>query len=112
MELRKGEFGSSLVDMMVVVAVMTVIMAGAIPQLRDTAEVLVSVAQSWNFVDAAGTYGAANLTRGRSTAQRRIDRWVMTNGAYKLREVLLIGSESQVDGKLILKNGRPIPPAN
>lgn len=33
--MGKGESGISLVDMMVVVAVMSVIMAGAIPQLRD-----------------------------------------------------------------------------
>ncbi|MGE0443998.1 MAG: Tfp pilus assembly protein FimT/FimU [Vicinamibacterales bacterium] len=35
--MRKGETGVSLVDMMLVVAVMAVLMAGAVPQLNDVA---------------------------------------------------------------------------
>jgi hypothetical protein len=76
----------------------------------DTVDALISALQSWNFVDTVGTYGTVGATHGRSTLQRRIDRWVRISGAMKLREVLVISSESLLDGKLVLKNGRPVPP--
>jgi hypothetical protein len=78
----------------------------------DTLEALVVVLQSWNFADTAGTYGPAGATHERSTIQRRLDRWVKSGMAPKLREVLVISSESSLDGKLVLKNGRLMPPTH
>ena len=76
----------------------------------DSIDALVGVVHSWNFADTAGTYGPAGATHARATVQRRIDRWVKSGAAPKLREVLVISSESTLDGKLVLKNGRPVPP--
>ena len=76
----------------------------------DTVDALVSIQRSWNFADSAGTYGPRGGTPERSSVQRRLDRWLKVDGAWKLREVLVLSDESSVNGRLMLKNGRPIPP--
>jgi catechol 2,3-dioxygenase-like lactoylglutathione lyase family enzyme len=75
----------------------------------DTVDALVSIQRSWNFADTAGIYGARGGTPERSNLQRRLDRWVKTPAGYKLAEVLVVSDESSVDGRLLLKNGKPVP---
>lgn len=65
--------------------------------------------RSWNAIDSAGVYGPAGANTERAGIQRRIDRWLRANGVYKLTEVLVVSDEFSVDGRLVLKNGRPVP---
>jgi hypothetical protein len=76
----------------------------------DTVEALVTTRTTWNFVDTAGVYGTAGVTRERDGTQRRIDTWVRTGADWRLREVAVISEEASIDSRVILRNGKRVVP--
>jgi hypothetical protein len=75
----------------------------------DTAEVLVSSRYRWNFDDTQGRYGPAGVARSRDGTQRRIDRWIRIGDVWKLKRAEVIGDEILIDGRLVSKDGYPVP---
>ncbi len=63
----------------------------------DTVDALVNIHRSWNFADTAGTYGPRGGTPERVSVQRRLDRWLKIDGAWKLREALVMTNETSVN---------------
>lgn len=76
----------------------------------DTAMVHLTARRSWKFPDTAGRYGAAGEYRERKSLDRRLDRWVKLDGQWKLVESALIGTEVQIEGKVTIRDGRPVSP--
>ena len=76
----------------------------------DTAEALVTTRSSWFFTDAAGTYGEAGKERHRASHDRRLDTWVQSEGAWRLRRSDLLSTELSIDGRVVQRNGARVSP--
>ena len=75
----------------------------------DTAEALVFSSYTWVFADTAGRYGARGAELERAGLQRRVDKWVRSGADWRLRQVTIIGEEISVGGRLVNKDGKPVP---
>jgi hypothetical protein len=75
----------------------------------DTAEALVTLTMSHKFVDTQGRYGSAGETRPRTIEHQRLDRWIRNGDGWQLASAALLSDEIRVDGKLVVRNGRPVP---
>lgn len=75
----------------------------------DTAEALVTLTMSHKFVDTQGRYGAAGESRPRTIEHQRLDRWIRSGDTWQLANAALLSDEIRVDGKLVVRNGRPVP---
>ena len=75
----------------------------------DTADVHVTMRYIYNFTDTPGRYGTAGAVVERDGKQRRLDSWVREGGEWRLRSVNIVGDEIMVGGKLIVRDGRPVP---
>lgn len=53
--------------------------------------------------------GPAGEQRVRATEQRRLDRWVRADGAWRLLSATVVDEETYVDGVLSARNGVPVP---
>jgi hypothetical protein len=74
----------------------------------DTAEVMASARQSYRIVDTQGRMGAAGAAHTRAGTQRWIDVWVKRGDTWRLRRTRLIADESSLDGKVTVRDGRPV----
>lgn len=76
----------------------------------DTAEVLVTVTMSHNFVDTQGRFGTTGERRARVIEHQRLDRWIRGGDSWKLATASLVSDETRVEGKPFMRNGRPAQP--
>ena len=75
----------------------------------DTIEALITTRRSYKFADATGRYGTAGEFQERVTEERRIDTWVRSAGALKLKQAAVVSDEVRVAGKVISRSGVPVP---
>jgi hypothetical protein len=75
----------------------------------DSVEALVSSAFSYKTVDSAGRMGPPGATHERAVATKWFDHWLREGSAYSLRRTDIISEEISVDGRLTIRDGRPVP---
>ena len=71
--------------------------------VADTADVMVTVRQAWRDSTTAGGPPA------REVLQRRLDRWVRTDGAWRLTSAAIVAEEVHASGRAVRRDGRPVP---